>query len=117
MRVLLLAAALAVPLIQVSPAASKPDALPMQYGGEWRGGSSGFPEDRGGYRGDRDERREERREMRREMRAERWRAFYQDRMAVHFQREGRAWARLPDFEKERVIRDEWERWGAERWGR
>ncbi|WP_198380894.1 hypothetical protein [Roseomonas sp. KE2513] len=111
MRFALLAAILAVSLMQISPAAADADTLPVQYGGEWRGGGRDYP----AYRDDLE--REERRAMRRERRAERYAAFHEQRMRTHYQRGGRDWARLPDFEKDRYIRDEWERWGRDRWGR
>jgi len=111
MRFAFLAAILAAPLMQFSPATAGSDTLFVQYGGEWRGGERDYP----AYREDFD--REERRAMRRERRAERYAAFYEERMRTHYQRGGRDWARLPDFEKNRYIRDEWERWGRDRWGR
>jgi len=90
-------------------AAREPGALPVQ----WNGEGNGY-----GYDGDRH--REERREMRREQEAEevqreRWQSFYHARMHEHFEREGYGWARLPDWQKERVIKEEWERWGERRW--
>ena len=50
-------------------------------------------------------------------RAARWDSFFRARMHEHRERDGYNWVNLPMPEKERVIRDEWERWGARRWGR
>ena len=50
-------------------------------------------------------------------RAARWDSFFHARMHEHRERDGYNWVNLPMPEKERVIRDEWERWGARRWGR
>ena len=47
----------------------------------------------------------------------RWESFFHARMHEHRERDGYNWVNLPMPEKERVIRDEWERWGARRWGR
>jgi hypothetical protein len=46
----------------------------------------------------------------------RWESFFQARMHEHRERDGYNWVNLPMQEKERVIRDEWERWGARSWG-
>jgi hypothetical protein len=50
-------------------------------------------------------------------RGARWESFFHARMHEHRERDGYNWVNLPMPEKERVIRDEWERWGARRWGR
>ena len=42
-------------------------------------------------------------------RAARWDSFFRARMHEHRERDGYNWASLPMPEKERVIRDEWER--------
>jgi hypothetical protein len=47
----------------------------------------------------------------------RWESFFRARMHEHRERDGYNWVNLPMPEKERVIRDEWARWGARRWGR
>jgi hypothetical protein len=52
----------------------------------------------------------------REREAERWDSFFRARMHEHSERDGYNWVNLPMHEKERVIRDEWERWGARSWG-
>jgi Ni/Co efflux regulator RcnB len=64
-----------------------------------------------------DAQRDEEWEHHREREAERWDSFFHARMHEHRERDGYNWVNLPRPEKERVIRDEWERWGARRWGR
>ena len=49
--------------------------------------------------------------------AARWESFFHARMHEHFEREGYSWANLPHWQKEQIIREEWERWGERRWGR
>ena len=69
---------------------------------------------------DGDPQRHEEWEHHREREAERgarWESFFHARMHEHRERDGYNWVNLPMPEKERVIRDEWERWGARRWGR
>jgi hypothetical protein len=56
-------------------------------------------------------------EHHREREAERWESFFHARMHEHRERDGYSWVSLPMPEKERVIRDEWERWGERRWER
>lgn len=111
MRFVLLAAVLAAPLLQASPAAASPQVLLAQYSGEWRDGGRVHPGYRENYM------RQERREMRRERRADRYAAFHHERMRFHFRQGGYRWARLPDLEKNLFIRDEWEKWGRHRFGR
>ena len=65
---------------------------------------------------DGDSQRHEEWERHREREAARWESFFHARMHEHSERDGYNWVNLPMHEKERVIRDEWERWGARSWG-
>ena len=100
----LLIAAVAAPVLlgslpKAAPAA-EPGVLLAQY-----------------HDGDSQRHEEEHHREREAERGARWESFFHARMHEHRERDGYNWASLPMPEKERVIRDEWEHWGARRWGR